>query len=63
VDIGSDRLRIADRLAETDDSVIGMEPQPDKIGEGSALDRLDGGDLHEFGAWPYRVGGRRCVGF
>src|SRR5258707_10529572 len=40
VDIGSDRLRVADRLAETDDSVIGMEPQPDEIGESGALDRL-----------------------
>jgi hypothetical protein len=46
VDIGLDRLRREEGLAEANEALIGVDAQPDEVGELVEPDRLDGGDLH-----------------
>src|SRR5262249_15199588 len=46
VDIGLDRGRAHEGLAETGQPLVGPETDPDEVGELAQPDGLDGGDLH-----------------
>ena len=46
VHIGFDGLRQEERLAEADEPLVGVDAQPEEVGELLEPDRFDGGDLH-----------------
>ena len=46
VDMRLDRARAVERLAETDDPAVGMDADPEDIGEFLGPQGFDGGDFH-----------------
>ena len=58
VDIGLDRLRHEEGLAEPDEALVGVDAQPEEVGELLEPDGFDGGDLHFF--LPGRAIAPRC---